>query len=345
MLYTTTRGKHDIVTAFKAAHNDCYTDGGLFVPFRMQKFDKERLDSFSAISSSQIIADILNDLFACKLTSLDVERVLGRKPIQTLPMGRYLLTVELWHNTGADVNWMVRRLSDAICGDGKRVLPSNWMHIAVRIALLVASYGHLLSSGNIARHLLMDIAVTSGDFAMPMAAWYARQMGLPIGNIICGCNANGGFWDLLNRGEFSTGDAAIHTSTPAVDIVIPRNLERLVCATLGIEETKRYLLCCSRGRHYVISEEGLTQLGQGFFAAVISDSRVDSIIPGVMQTTGHILSPYAALAYASLQDYWSMTGHTRTALLIEERSPKLDAKYVSALLHLDESELRRAIGQ
>ena len=345
MLYTTTRGKHDIVTAFKAAHNDCYTDGGLFVPFRMQKFDKERLDSFSAISSSQIIADILNDFFACKLTSFDVERVLGRKPIQTLPMGRYLLTVELWHNTGVYVNWIVRRLSDSIMGEAKRTLPSNRMHIAVRIALIAASYGQLLSAGSITRHQVVDVAVTAGDFAMPMAVWYARQLGFPIGNIVCGCNSNGGFWDLLNRGEFATGDTAVRTCTSEVDIVIPRNLERLICATLGVEETKRYLQCCSRGRHYVITEEHLVQLGQGMFAAVISDSRVESIIPGVWQTTGRVLSPYAALAYGSLQDYWSMTGHTRTALLIEERSPKRDGKYVSALLHLNEDELRRVVEQ
>lgn len=344
MLYTTTRGKHDVVTAFKAAHSDCYTDGGLFVPFRMPQLDKERKSALAITPFLQIVADVLNDFFSCGLTKTDVESVLGRKPIHSAGIGRYLHTVELWHNVGADANYVVRRLSERIRDDNKRALPSNWMHIAVRIALLTASYGYMLSKGNIHPQQLLDVAVTSGDFAMPMAAWYARKMGLPIGNIICGCNANGAVWDLINRGEFPSGDIVTRTHTPDVDIVVPRNLERLIFATLGFEETKRYLQCCAKGRTYAISEEALGQLQNGLFAAVISDSRVESIIPGIYQTSGHVLSPYAALAYGSLQDYWSTTGYTRTALLIEERSPKVDGKFISALLHLDENESRGIIG-
>ena len=343
MLYTTTRGKHDVVTAYKAIHNDCHTDGGLFVPFRMPQFSKEKLDSFAANSPVQTIADVLNEFFAGGLSARDVENALGRRPIKTATIGRSLNTAELWHNVGADVNWTVQRLSDRMRGISKRTAPSNWMHIAVRVALLTAAYSQLLSGGGICKGQILDVAVTSGDFAMPMAAWYARQIGLPIGTIVCGCNANGGVWDLINRGEFATGDLLTHTCTPLVDIVVPRNLERLICGLFGVEETARYLLCCAKGKHYILSEDAADRVGQGMFAAVISDSRVESIIPGFWNTNGHVLSPYAALAYGSLQDYWSMTGCTRAALLVEERSPKLEASQISALLHMNESDLRKVI--
>lgn len=345
MLYATTRGKHDVVTAYKTIHNDCYSDGGLFVPFRMPRLNKERLDVLASATPAQIIADILNEFFSCGLTAWDVEYALGRKPIQTVGAGRRLLITQMWHFTGAEVSWAVQRLSDRIRGGDRRTAATNWMNIAVRIAFIFSAYGSLLSSGVIRPYRLLDVAVTTGDFAMPMAAWYARQMGLPIGNIICGCNANGGFWDLLNRGEFSTGDVLTRTCTPEADIVVPRNLERLVCATLGVEENMRYLLCCSKGRNYILSDDYLQRLGQGLFAAVISDSRVSSIIPGVYQTCGHILSPYGALAYGSLQDYRSMTGHSRTALLIEERSPARDIQTVGSLLQINENDLRRMIHQ
>ena len=343
MLYATTRGKHDVVTAYKTIHSDCYSDGGLYVPFRIPKLNKERIDAMCVSSTSQIMADVLNEFFSCKLTAWDVEYALGRNPIKTAQIGRRLLTAELWHNTGMDVSWAVQRLSDRIRGADKRMAPSNWMQIAVRIALLVAAYVNLLSTGALRSQRAIDLAVTTGDFSMPMAAWYAREMGLPIGNIVCGCNANGGFWDLINRGEFSTGDTLVHTCTPEVDLVVPRNLERLVCATLGVEETQRYLQCCSKGRNYILSDDALQRFSQGMFAAVISDSRVMSIIPGFYNTSGHILSPYAALSYGSLQDYRSMTGHTRTALLIEERSPQRDGKFVTSLLQMNEGDLRRNV--
>ena len=345
MLYATTRGKHDVVTAYKAAHTDCYSDGGLYVPFRMPKFQKGQLEQLADTAPAQIVADVLNLFFSCDLTASDVESASAHRPVECLPLGRRLLAAELWHNSDGDVSRTVRRLSDRICGEKRGVIPSNWMQIAVRIALLFASYGHLLSANQLRVHRLFDVAVTSGDFAMPMAVWYARQMGLPIGNIICGCNSNGGFWDLLNRGEFSTGDIVTDTSTPEADIVVPRNLERLICATLGVEETKQYLLCCSMGRTYRLSEDFLQILGKGLFAAVISDSRVASIIPGVYHTCGYVLSPYAALAYGSLQDYRAMTGHTNPALLVAERSPAKNRQQVSQLLQIPEKELRNFVSR
>ena len=344
MLYATTRGKHDVVTAHKAAHTDCYSDGGLFVPFRMPRFHKEQLAGFADIPPVQIVADVLNLFFSCGLTAWDIEAAWCRKPVKTVALGRSLYTAELWRSSGSDVNLAVQRISDRIRGGQKGQPPTNWMHIAVRIALLFASYGSSLSSGQLRPYRLFDVAVTTGDFAMPMAAWYARQMGLPIENIICGCNSNGGFWDLLNRGEFSTGDVLVHTTTPEADIVVPRNLERLVSATLE-DGVSSYLLACSKGRTYILPEEQLSNLGQGMFTAVISDSRLANIIPGVFRTRKYILSPYAALAYGSLQDYRAMTGHTRPVLLLAERSPMRDAQLVVQLLQISENDLPGLIGR
>ena len=345
MLYATTRSKHDVVTAYKAAHTDCYPDGGLFVPFRMPGYSKEQLEALVLIPPAQIAAEVLNIFFACNLTAWDVELALGNKPVKASALGRRLYVAELWRSSGSDVNLAVQRISDRIRGGQKGQTPTNWMHIAVRIALLFASYGCLVSAGQLRVHRLFDVAVTTGDFAMPMAAWYARQMGLPIGNIVCGCNSNGSFWDLLNRGEFSTGDVLAHTATPEADIVVPRNLERLISVTLGVEEVSRYLLCCSRGRMYTLSEEALKKLEQGMFAAVISDSRMASVIPGVFRTRAYVLGPYAALAYGSLQDYRAMTGQTRPAVLLDERSPLRDSLLVTQLLQIENHKLPELIGR
>jgi threonine synthase len=344
VLYATTRDKNDVVTAYKAAHTDCNSDGGLFVPFRLQRFNKEQLDEILNADSARIISDVLNLFFSCDLTGLEIEKMI-RIPVKTTALGRRLMVAELWHNYSADVTHVIQRLSDRIRGSQRGTVPSNWMQISVRIALLFASYADAVARGYVRAHRVLDVAVTTADFAMPMAAWYARQMGLPIGNIICGCNANGGFWDLLNRGEFATGDVLVHTATPAADLVVPRNLERLICGALGVEETKRYLLCCSRGRTYSMTEEDLKCLQQGMFTAVSSDARIFSIISGVYHTNGYVLSPYTALAYGSLQDYQSMTGHTRQALIVAERGPQRDTQLIGQLLQLNEKDLSAIIGR
>ncbi len=340
MLYRTTRGKHDVVTAFKTVHTDCYVDGGLFLPFRMPKLNQAQLQSLGNISPTQTVANVLNELFSCGLTAWDVEMSIGRKPVQLSTVGRRIFAGELWRNRGGNVEETVRALSQRIGGDGD---PTNWMEIAVRIALLFASYGMLLSAGAVKEREKIDVAVATGDFTMPMAAWYAREMGLPIGQIICGCNANGGFWDLLNRGEFSTGDKAVATWTPEADLILPRNLERLIHGSLGVEENMRFLQCCSQGRSYVLTREQTQLLGNGLYAAVISDSRVANIIPGVYRTRSHVLSPYAALAYGSLQDYRATSGEERSTLLVDDRSPMKDHLLVSRLLRIRDGDLEKRV--
>ena len=341
MLYRTTRGKHDVVTAYKTVHTDCYVDGGLFLPFRMPQVNKVQIEALTDSSATQTIANVLNELFPCALTAWDIELAIGRKPIRMATVGRQITAGELWQGNRKDVTSLVQALSDRIGGNGE--LPTNWMEIAVRIALLFAAYGMLRASSALKSGQKLDVATATEDFTMPIAAWYAREMGLPMGNIICGCNANGGFWDLLNRGEFSTGDRAVPTWTPEANMIVPRNLERLIHGAFGVEENKRYLQCCSQGRTYTLSQEQLELLNRGLFAAVISDSRVATIIPGVYRTRSYVLDPYAALAYGSVQDFRATTGEERPTLLIADRSPVKDGPLVSRLLKIKEPDLKKRV--
>lgn len=339
MLYRTTRGKHDVVTAFKTVHTDCYGDGGLFLPFRMPKLNRSRIETMAASSATQIIADVLDELFSCDLTAWDVELAIGRTPLRTAKVGRGVVAGEFWHAPGQDTDALVQALSDRIGGYGNE--PSNWMQIAVRIALLFAVYGKLFSAGALRASKKPDIAVSVGDFSMPMAAWYAREMGLPIGNILCGCNANGAFWDLLNRGEMPTGERLVHTCTPQASFAVPRNLERLIHGALGVDENKRFLRCCQAGETYVLPPEQAQVLRNGLFAAVISDSRIATIIPAVYRSGNYILGPYAALAYGCLQDFRATTGEENQTLLICERAAVQDGALIARLLKIKPSDLEK----
>lgn len=341
MLYATTRNKSDVETAYKTLHLDCAGDGGLFVPFRMEPLDRQQIQALASQSFGQNMAQMLNLFFSCNLTGWDIEFAVGRNPVQLHTIPRRILIAESWHNSQWKFDHVVQVLSDRLRKDGEGKTPTNWVSVAVRIAALFATYGQLLASGQTDLDSVLDVAVTTGDFAAPMAAWYARQMGLPIGNIVCGCNANGGVWDLLHHGQMATGGIATRTVTPDADVVVPRNLERLVYETLGMEETQRFLACCYLGDQYDPEAEQLDQLRSGMFAAVISDSRVENVIHSVYRTSNYIFSPYSALAYASLLDYRAKTGESRNVLLLAERSPTCDVERVAEFLRVDTSEVFR----
>lgn len=343
MLYATTRSKNDVYTAHKVIHHDCAGDGGLFLPLTLPKLDAEAISALQHKSFGQNMADILNIFFSCGLTGLDLEFAIGRNPVQVVGLNNRLVVAEAWHNSHWKFDYIVQSISDQMRKEEQRQIPGNWVNVAVRIATIFAIYGSLLANGQVSVNLPLDIAVTAGDFATPIAAWYSRQMGLPVGNIIIGCNVNGAAWELLHRGQLNTSATAVKTCTPESDFVIPRNLERLIHVTMGQEETDRFSQCCHTGSTYIADEQTVQKLREGMFASVISDNRVRSVIINVYRNSGYILSPYAALAHGSLSDYRSKTGESRTALLLSERSPVRDDSFVAHCMDISVPELEKLL--
>ena len=326
MLYVTTRNKFDTYTVHKANQSDRGPDGGLYLPFRMPKLSKEDLLSLTEQSFCQRVAGILNLFFNAQLTAWDVELCGGKNPAVLVSMSHRILVAEMWHNLDMDYAKLESRLAARICGheDTDRKATS-WVGIAIRIAMLVGVYGELPAN------TVFDVAVATEDFAAPMAAWYARQIGLPVGNIICS-HDNSSVWNLLHQGEVRTDEA------------LPENLERLIMATLGIEENLRFCELCESSRVYTTRPGMLEDLRKGMYATVSSRDRINALIPSVYRMAGYIMGPQTALAYSGLQDYRAKTGENRLALLMSDRSPAGDSKMVAGCMEITEQQLREKLG-
>lgn len=343
MLYATTRNKNDVHTAHRTIHLDCARDGGLFFPLSLPKLDHQDISGLKDHSFGENVARILNIFFNAGLTGWDVEFSIGRNAVQNAAINNRLVIAECWHNSHWRFDYFVQAVSDKLRKENQGDVPTNWVRIAIEIATIFGIYGNMLSEGLVNERIALDIAVTAGDFSMPMAAVYARQMGLPIGNIICGCNANGAVWELLHRGQVNTSAVAVKSCTPLSDCAVPRNLERLICATAGSMETERYLESCRTGTVFQANEVTFDKVREGLFASVNSDSRVNSLIMNFYNTNHYVLSPYAALAFGSLTDYRAKTGESRTALLLAEYSPVRDDAFVAEAMNITVPELEKLL--
>lgn len=341
MLYTTTRSDHDTFTAERALKEFCAPDGGLYVPMRQMRLETDELTSLLDQSVCGIIASLMNRFFSCKLTQLDVEFCLGKDIVQLHSMSHRIIMAEAWHNSEGEFARIQRILTERIAIDKRYTPVGEWMQVASRIALLFCAYSQMLRQGQIDDHTKPDIAVLSGTFAGPMAAWYARQMGLPIGNIICCCNENGAAWDLLQRGEMKTDLMPRKTSTPRCDVGRPDGLERLIRGTLGLSEAHRYAFTCGEGGVYDLKPDQHELLRQGMYASVTSDKRLPSVIANVYTTNGYILCPYSALVYSGLIDYRATTGNNGPALMICETSPLQCEDFVAGAMGISVSQLHQ----
>lgn len=331
MLYVTTRSNQDIFTAQRAMRENRGLDGGMYVPFQKPVFPD--LDSLGKCSFGQTVSDVLNLLFQTKLTSWDVDFCIGRYPVRLKPLRHRILIAESWHNPQWSYEWMVNNLTHLLCGIDSNA--TGWIKIAVRIAVLFGIFGELRRNGvNSA-----DISVVSSDFSAPISAWYAREWGLPVGNVVCCCNENHGLWDLICQGQFRTDAVSIATVIPLADCALPEELERFVSACGGAEEILRYLEACQKGYTYCPNDEVLEKMRQGLFVSVVSSNRLKSTIPSVYRTHDYLMSPYTALAYGGLLDYRAKKGETRHAVILADRSPTSDSWIVAKSIGITEEEL------
>lgn len=346
VLYVTTRSKNDAYTAARTMNLDRGPDGGLFIPFRLPEFSKEEIIALKNRSFGQNVADILNMFFSTKLTGWEVDMSIGRSPVKYRDMNYRIIIAEAWHNMDRNFNRVIKVLGERLHPDGELIgAPSNWMQTAIRIAVLFGIYGELMRNEQVRVDSKLDVAVPSGSFSAPMAAWYARKMGLPLGTIVCGCNENSAPWDLLHRGELDTDALSVETVTSKCDMALPTDMERLISETCGPEEAMHYFWCCTEGSTYAPNEFSCEAIRKGMFAAVVSRVRVETIIPSVYRTHQYILDPYAALAYGALADYRARTGCSGSVLLLAEKSPICSSETVSRLMRISVAELKRRLSE
>lgn len=341
MLYVTTRNEHDAYTTHRAIHSLKGTDGGDFLPFRMPALTQEEIAALKDVSFGQCVADMLNRFFSCGLTGWDVDFMAGRHAVKMKTLPHRVMVAELWHNVDGSYDRLESALTSRITGTNDA--PNSWVRIAIRIAVLTGIYGMMLREGHITNSQVFDIAVPTGDFALPMAVWYVRSMGIPVANIICCCNDNSAVWDLLRHGEMKTVTMVKHTATPLVDEAVPAQLERLISAALGAKEACRYQEVWDAGKVYTPPVGTLETLRKGMQAAVVSDMRIRSDIPNVYRTGGYLMGPYTALAYGGLMDYRSVSGLSRPALLLADRSVLCDTGIVCQVMGCGVADLNQVI--
>lgn len=318
MLYVTTRDNKDAFTAHRVLTTDTAADGGLYVPFRLPVYAEDEITQLAEKSFGQIVAEVLNQFYACRLSGWDVELSIGKNTCKMTAMNHRIAVAELWRNPTGKFSYLVDSLYTRIYGVQEQK-PTTWFIVSVRIAVLFGLYAMLVGQNLISLGQAVDIAVPVEDFSSPAAALYARKMGLPVGTIVCTGDENSAVWDLLHRGTFITG---------GVDTSLLLGIERLIFTTLGIAEADKYRAAVEKGRVYSVSEEMLPILSEGFFCAVAGANRSSNTINSVFRSNNYIMDPGAAVCYGGLQDYRARTGESCITLIMSEHTPMDSTKEI-----------------
>ena len=342
MLYVTTRTDRDAFTAHRAMTCGHGPAGGQFLPRQTPRFGAEDLRAGAGRSFNENIAWVLNRLYRCDLTGRDIELVAGARGAGLTDLTSRTIAAEIWRGSDCSFDDLVLRIFQLLVKDPGET-PGQWFIMSLRIAVFFAVFAELTAEGLVSEQEPMDVALPSLDFQLPMAAWYARAWGLPIGHIICACNENNAPWSLLHQGEMRTDTPLCHTVTAACDQAVPAGLERLIHAVLGTDEVRRYLAAVEAGRPYTLDPDQRDALRAGMSVWVVSQRRMEFTVPNLYRAGRWQPDPYAAMAYTALEDHRSRAGDTGRALILSEESPVRSAELLARLLHTRAGELRRRL--
>lgn len=341
MLYVTTRGNEPPQTALHAMNHARGGDGGLYIPVRIPDLSQE-ISTWGTKSFGQATAEILNLFFETRLTGWDVEFAIGRHPVRLLTMSHRILLTETWHNPTLDFQGILAELTALVAPDSAPV-PGSWGEIGIRIAVLFGIFAELTAGSRLPGEGPVDISVASGDFSGPMAAVYAKRMGLPIGNIIVCCNENCAPWDLVCKGELKTGAPPMTTALPECDHPVPPGMERLLFLCGGSSVVFRYLSRAEQGGVYFPEESVSQALRSLIQVSVVSSRRILSDLPNLYSTTGRVFGPYDALTWCGLMDYRARAGESRLSLVMADHHPQSDAELVCQAMGLTQDQLNELL--
>ena len=331
MQYVTTRSNAELYPARAALLEERSPDGGFYVPVSLPRLGDDKIEALSRRNFNQCVADILNLFFETRLTCYDIDFATGRCPVRLVGLPHRIWLGETFHNLEGDFERMVKNLYCRVSGFEDRE-PTAWFRIALRMGVLFGFFGKLMRKEAAGLRNPMDVAVISGDFSAVMAAWYARKMGLPIGNIVLACNENNNPWELLHNGGLRANLTLLETKTPEADFLIPPQMERFIHSCGGDREVLRFLAACEEGRMYIPGDNVFAAMKQGMQPAVVGQPRVLSAVPNVFRTHDQLLHLTTALAYCGLMDYRSGAGESRTVLILSEKDPESSRKYLTGAL-------------
>ncbi len=191
----------------------------------------------------------------------------------------------------------------------------NWGRLAPQIVYYVSAYCDLLSQGRIGMGDLMNVCVPTGNFGNIFAAYLAKQMGLPIGKLICASNKNNILTDFLQTGTYDRNRQFHLTMSPSMDILISSNLERLLYLVAGAEQTKAYMESLATNGAYTVSNAVKARIDADFCGYFADEAQTAQTICKYQQS-GYLMDTHTAVGICCAEQYLQESGDVTTPMVV-----------------------------
>lgn len=198
----------------------------------------------------------------------------------------------------------------------------NIGRLVPQIVYYVYAYSRLVKNGEIKAGDKMNVVVPTGNFGNILAAYYAKNMGLPVDKLVCASNDNKVLFDFFQTGTYDKNREFILTTSPSMDILISSNLERLIYKIAGndAEKCADLMAALSTKGVYNITDDMKANLSD-FVGGYTDEAKTAATIKAMYDKEGYIMDTHTAVASGVYNDYVAKSGDKTPTVIASTASP------------------------
>ena len=212
----------------------------------------------------------------------------------------------------------------------------NIGRLVPQIAYYVYAYTKLLANGEIEDGEKINVVVPTGNFGNILAAYYAKNLGVPIAKLICASNDNKVLYDFFQTGTYDKNREFVLTTSPSMDILISSNLERLIYLICGedSEKTKELMEELKTTGKYTITPEMKEKLAD-FVAGYSTEEETAESIRDTYKKTGYVMDTHTAVAAHVCGQYRAQSNDQTKCVIASTASPYKFVKSVMSAIDIE----------
>ncbi len=195
----------------------------------------------------------------------------------------------------------------------------NWGRLLPQIVYYFSAYCDLIRTGEIDYPgEKINVVVPTGNFGNILAAYYAREMGLPVNRLVCASNENNVLTDFLRTGVYDRNRPFHATISPSMDILVSSNLERLLYHLTDGDSARvaGWMRSLGETGRYEVDPQTLAKLRELFWAGWCGDKETKQTIHEMYRTENYLCDTHTAVAVNVYGQYAAVTGDSATPTVV-----------------------------
>ena len=215
----------------------------------------------------------------------------------------------------------------------------NIGRLVPQVAYYVYSYLKLAADGRLVCGEPMNVVVPTGNFGNILAAYFAREMGVPIARFLCASNENKVLTDFIRTGVYDIRRDVRRfycTNSPSMDILISSNLERLLYLLNGRSgaQITDWMEQLESRKVYTVNETVRRGLAD-FYGGFCSQEETLAEIGRMWKEHHYLMDTHTSVGYKVYMDYRKETGDQTPTVIASTASAYKFAESAAAAIGLE----------